>query len=113
MDTLYLPGRRGGQVALHPSALGPAFASLPDVRQYQLLHDRTGLRAKVVLADQASPNLPARLHQALVEAIEAAGAVPPTISVEQVAALEREPGPAAKFKLVKSTIPSTRPIPAG
>jgi phenylacetate-CoA ligase len=113
MDTLYLPGRRGGEVALHPTALGPAFASLPDLRQYQLLHDHTGLRAKVVVADGASPDLPTRLRRSLAGAIEAAGAVPPTISVEQVAALEREPGPAAKFKLVKSTIPSTRPIPVG
>jgi phenylacetate-coenzyme A ligase PaaK-like adenylate-forming protein len=113
MDTLYLPGRRGGEVALHPSAFGPAFASLPDLRQYQLLHDHTGLRAKVVVAGGASPGLPARLCQSLVQAIEAAGAVPPTVSVEQVAALAREPGPAAKFKLVKYTIPSTRPIPAG
>jgi len=113
MDTLHLPGRRGGEVALHPSGLGPAFAGLPDVRQYQILHDPRGLHVRVLLAAGASADVPTRLRRSLVEAIEAAGAVPPAVEVEQVAALEREPGPAAKFKLIKSTVPSARSIPAG
>jgi phenylacetate-coenzyme A ligase PaaK-like adenylate-forming protein len=113
MDALYLPGRRGGEVAVHPSGLGPAFAGLPDVRQYQVLHDRRGLHARVVLAGGAGAATLERLRQALMEAIEAAGAVPPAVEVERVAALEREPGPAAKFKLIRSTVPSTRPVPVG
>jgi phenylacetate-coenzyme A ligase PaaK-like adenylate-forming protein len=113
MDALYLPGRRGGEVAVHPSGLGPAFAGLPDVRQYQVLRDRRGLHARVVLAGGAGAATLERLRQALIEAIEAAGAVPPAVEVERVAALEREPGPAAKFKLIRSTVPSTRPVPVG
>ena len=113
MDTLYLPGRGGGEVAMHPSGLGPAFASLPDVRQYQILHDQHGLHVRAVLVEGASAATPARLRQALVDAIEAVGAVPPAVEVVQVAALEREPGPAAKFKLIKSTVPSGRAIPVG
>jgi phenylacetate-coenzyme A ligase PaaK-like adenylate-forming protein len=108
MDTLYLPGRGGGEVALHPSGLGPAFAGLPDVRQYQILHDRRGLHVRIVLAGEASAATPARLRRSLVEAIEAVGAVPPAVEVVQVAALEREPGPAAKLKLIKSTGPGSQ-----
>jgi len=113
MDTLYLPGRGGGQVAMHPSGLGPAFASLPDVRQYQILHDQHGLHVRAVLVEGASAATPARLRQALVEAIEAVGAVAPAIEVVQVTALEREPGLAAKFMLIKSTVSSGRAIPVG
>jgi hypothetical protein len=58
---------------MHPSALGPAFASLPDVRQYQILHDQHGLHVRVVLVEGASAATPARLRQALVDAIEAVG----------------------------------------
>ena len=43
----------------------------------------------------------------------AAGAVPPAIEVEEVSVLQREPGPAAKLKLVKSAVPADRPIPPG
>jgi phenylacetate-coenzyme A ligase PaaK-like adenylate-forming protein len=113
MDTLYLPGRGGGEVAMHPFGLGAAFAALPDVRQYQVLHDRHGLHVRVILAGDASAATPERLRQALVEAIDAAGAVPPPVEVTQVDALEREPGPAAKFKLVRSTVPSGRAVPVG
>jgi len=113
MDTLYLPGRGGGEVAMHPSGLGAAFAGLPDVRQYQVLHDRHGLHVRVILAGDASTATPERLRQALAEAIDAAGAVPPPVEVTQVDALEREPGPAAKFKLVRSTVPSGRAVPVG
>jgi len=113
MDTLRLPGRHGGQLAVHPTALGPAFASLPDVLQHQVVHDLHGLRALVVIADGAAADVPDRLRRALVAAIEAAGAVPPAVDVEQVAALQREPGPAAKFTLVKSTVPTDGLIPPG
>jgi phenylacetate-coenzyme A ligase PaaK-like adenylate-forming protein len=111
MDTLYLEGRDGGEVAMHPSALGPAFAGLPDVRQYQILHDQLGLHVRVVLSDGAEGTTPARLRQALVDAIEATGAVTPAVDVARVAALEREPGPAAKFKLIRSTLAGGRATP--
>ena len=113
MDTLYLPGQQGGQVAVHPTALGPAFASLPDVRQYQVVYDLRSLRARIVPAEGAGTDLAERLRRALATAVMAVGAVPPAIEVEQVAALHREPGPAAKFKLVKSSVPVGRPIPPG
>jgi phenylacetate-CoA ligase len=112
-DTLYLTGAHGGEVALHPSALGPAFARVPAVRQFQLLHDERGLHARVVLGDGADDDAPDRVRWRLVEAIETAGAVPPPIDVEPVPALDREPGPAAKLALIKSTVRPRNPVPAG
>jgi phenylacetate-CoA ligase len=113
MDTLHLPRRGGGEVALHPTGLSPAFASLPEVREYQVLHDHRGLHARVVLAPGADPATPERLRRALAAAVEAAGAVAPPVEVIEVDALEREPGPAAKLKLVKSTVPSRQAVPPG
>jgi phenylacetate-CoA ligase len=92
MDILHLPRRGGGEVALHPTGLSPAFASLPEVREYQVLHDHRGLHARVVLAPGADPATPQRLRRALAAAVEAAGAVAPPVEVVEVDALEREPG---------------------
>ena len=41
------------------------------------------------------------------------GAVAPPVDVTEVDALEREPGQAAKLKLVKSTVLSRHAVPAG
>ena len=112
MDTLYLPAPDGGEVAMHPTGLSPAFASLPDVCEYQVLHDHRGLHARVVLTPGAGADVPGRLRSALTVAIEGAGAVPPPIDVTEVEALEREPGQAAKLTLVKSTVPSRHAVPA-
>jgi phenylacetate-coenzyme A ligase PaaK-like adenylate-forming protein len=100
-DILQLPGLRGGQVAVHPAVLGAAFARLPDVRQYQLLYDGRGLRVRAVLAPGAALDAPGHLRALLAESIEASGAAAPPIEVEEVMELAREPGPAAKIKLVK------------
>ena len=113
IDVLHLPARDGGEVALHPSGFGGAFASLPDVHQYQLLHDAQGLHARVVLAADAASDTAERLRRSIAEAIAAAGAVAPPIDVQPVAALEREPGIGAKFKLVTSTVASRRAGPTG
>ena len=112
-DTLHLAGAHGGEVALHPSGLGPAFARVTAVRQFQLVHDERGLHARVVLRDGADGGVPERLRLALVEPIQAAGAVPPPIDVEPVAELRREPGPAAKLALIKSNVRPRDPLPAG
>jgi hypothetical protein len=53
----------------------------------------------------ASPDLAARVRDGVTAELVAAGAVAPTVTVELVEALEREPGPAGKLKLVQSTVP--------
>jgi phenylacetate-CoA ligase len=112
-EVLHLSAPGGGEVAVHPSALGVAFAGLPDVRQYQVLHDRHGLHVRVVLAPGAPVDTSARLRRSLAASLQAAGALPPPVDVQPVAALQREPGPAAKLKLVASTHPGGRRAPAG
>jgi phenylacetate-CoA ligase len=102
-DTLHLPARAGGQVALLPYALAAPFAELPAVRQYQIVYHPDRLQVRLVLRPAAA-DVRERVRGALRDALVAAGAVPPRIDIECVAELEREPGPAAKLKLVKSMI---------
>jgi phenylacetate-CoA ligase len=99
--TLEAPG--GGQVAVHPFRLRAPFAALPDVRQYQIHHDPTGLHVRVVLRPTAPQDTLQRIHAALANELQAAGAVAPPIEVIPVPELPRDPGHGAKFKLIQST----------
>jgi phenylacetate-coenzyme A ligase PaaK-like adenylate-forming protein len=101
-DILRLPAARGGEVAVHPFRLRAPFASLPAVRQYQVVHDRTGLHVLVVLRPGAGADAGERVRAALAGALEAAGAIPPQITVASVPSIGREPGDAAKYKLIKA-----------
>ncbi len=100
-DILRFPGPRGREVAVHPYRLRAPFASLGDVRQYQIVQAGDRLCARVVLQRSAPSDTPARVRAALLDALEAAGALPPELDVVTVAAIERESGHAAKLKLVK------------
>jgi phenylacetate-CoA ligase len=99
-DILYLPGKEGGTVAVHPSVVSSAIAPVVEVGQYAFVYDARGLHAHVVLNRGAADDLPQRLREILVAAIDSTGAVPPTVEVLPVPALEREPG--GKIPLVRS-----------
>jgi phenylacetate-CoA ligase len=101
-DTLTFPGRKGGTVSMLPLRMGAPFAHLAEVRQFQIVHDAAGLEIRLVLDPAAASDVPERVRAAVATAIEEAGAVPPAITVRPVAKLEREPGAAAKLKLIVS-----------
>jgi phenylacetate-coenzyme A ligase PaaK-like adenylate-forming protein len=103
-DIVHLAAPGGGRVAVHPLQLRAPFAAFPDVVQYQIVHDRTGLSVAVVLRPNAAPDLPDRVRLALAERLAAAGAVPPPITVTPVAQIPREEGPSAKFAVVKCLV---------
>jgi phenylacetate-coenzyme A ligase PaaK-like adenylate-forming protein len=104
-DVVTLPGVAGGEVAVHPHRLRSPFAALGDVRQYQIVHDEAGLHVRIVLQPAASPDLPERVRAAMLDTLENAGALPPSLDVTEVDVIEREPGHAAKLKLVKTCGP--------
>ncbi len=98
-DTLRLPALAGGRVEVLPYRLGEPFTRLPDVRRFQIDWDGETLLARVVLrpggtTDPVAGELSRALHDA--------GAAPIPITVVPVAELEREPGPAAKLKLIRN-----------
>jgi putative adenylate-forming enzyme len=105
VDVLYLPRAGGGEVAVHPFRLGTRFARFHDVRQFQIVHDERGLTVRVVARTGAASNVAEHVRDEVTAELVAAGAASPTVAVELVDALEREPGPAAKLKLVHSSLP--------
>jgi phenylacetate-coenzyme A ligase PaaK-like adenylate-forming protein len=100
-DILLLPGKDGGQVAVHPVRLRAPFARLPEVALYQLVHDGRELRVRIVPRPGAPPDLAEHVREAMRAALDGAGvASSAALRVETVQAIERE-GHAAKLKLVK------------
>ena len=67
-----------------------------------------GSRGGELLRESSAPDALERVQSALLAELEAAGALPPPIHVKAVAEIEREPGPAAKFRVVKSAVASRR-----
>ena len=104
-DTVRLPAREGGEVEVLPYGLGEPFARIPAVRQFQIVWDGARMETRVLLAGGAPVGTTARVEAELHETLAAAGAVPPPIDVRVVDALQREPGAAAKLKLIKSVAP--------
>jgi putative adenylate-forming enzyme len=98
-DILRLPAANGGEVPVHPFRLRAPFGRLPEVRQYQIKRCDDALRVQVVLAPAAERDVPERVEAALLEALRAAGAVPPRVQVEPVASIARK-GTGAKLTLV-------------
>jgi phenylacetate-coenzyme A ligase PaaK-like adenylate-forming protein len=100
-DTLVFPARQGnGAVAVLPFGLAAPLAHLPGIRQYQLVHNPGELLLRLVLASDAPPGLEERAQAGVTHALEAAGAQPPAVRVAKVPTIHRDPGVAAKLKLI-------------
>lgn len=102
-DILRLPARTGGDVAVHPLTLRSPFARLPQVRQYKVVLEGSGLRVLVVPGDGAKADVVTPdVYDALGVALADAGALPSAIRVEVVARIPREPGHGSKFKIIEN-----------
>jgi phenylacetate-CoA ligase len=101
-DMLFLPGRSGGEVRMHPTGISSTFLHVPAVRQYQVVHDEAGLHARVVLSGHTTDDICEQLRRRLADAIARVGAIVPPIEVQRVDAIERQGGIGAKYKLVES-----------
>ena len=99
-DIVYLPGRRDGTVAIPPTRLRAPLATIPALRQYQIRCGSRGVHVQVALREHTAEDIPAAVRTCLHEALAAAGAIPPPITVTVVPEIPREPGPGAKLKTV-------------
>lgn len=101
-DEITLPAAGGGStVTVHPLRLRAPFSAFPDVVQYQIAYDGQAFTVRLVLRPGGSANLPELIRLALTRALRDAGATPPPITTVRVPAINREPGHAGKYKLVK------------
>lgn len=103
-DAIALPAPDGTTVVVPPLRLRAPFTAFPDVVQYQLAYDGETLAVRLVPRPGSPADLPARVRAALVMVLRTAGAVPPPITVTGVPSIDREPGPAGKYKLIKMCI---------
>jgi putative adenylate-forming enzyme len=101
-DILTLPARGGGNVRVHPFRLRAPFVRATDVRGYQIVQRRDELLVRVVGAAGAE-GVDERVRDLVAGALAEEGAELP-VRVEAVPEIEREPGPAAKVKLVRSEV---------
>ena len=105
-DVLALPAADGGLVSVHPYLLRAPFTLLPEVVQYQIVHRSDELLVRVVPRRRSASDLVERVEAAVQRAVADAGARI-DVSVVAVDRIEREPGHAAKVKLVVSEVPAT------
>jgi phenylacetate-coenzyme A ligase PaaK-like adenylate-forming protein len=106
-DVLELPSSQTGMVKVHPYLLRAPFARLPEVVQYQIVHREDSLLVRVVPRRDAPGDLVEVVTKSMRKAVSAAGATIP-VEVVVVGNIEREPGHAAKVKLVLSEVPVGR-----
>jgi phenylacetate-coenzyme A ligase PaaK-like adenylate-forming protein len=100
-DTVHLPARDGGTIAVPPHRLRTPVATTPGLRQFQIAVSPAAVRVTVALGAEAPPDTPHRIQAAMHCALLDAGVAPPPTTVTVVDAIPREPGHAAKFKTVK------------
>jgi putative adenylate-forming enzyme len=100
-DVLKLPASDGRAVRVHPLRLRAPFTRLPGVRGYQIVHRPDSVLVRVVPRSDANRDLSQQVRAALAAALSEAGAVI-DVRVELVSEIDREPGAAAKIKLVRS-----------
>jgi phenylacetate-coenzyme A ligase PaaK-like adenylate-forming protein len=105
-DVITLPATDGTTVTVHPLRLRAPFGAFPDVIQYQIAYDGKTLTVRLVLRGGSAADIPGQIHSALTRALRAAGVTPPPITTLRVPAIDREPGPAGKYKLVKLAHPA-------
>jgi phenylacetate-coenzyme A ligase PaaK-like adenylate-forming protein len=101
-DILEVAARGEGTVRIHPYRLRAPFALISGVRGYQIVQRPDGLVVRVVPGSTRT-GLHETVEAEVRKALRDAGADVP-VRVESVAAIEREPGPAAKVKLVRSEL---------
>ncbi|HET6697372.1 MAG TPA: AMP-binding protein [Gaiellaceae bacterium] len=102
-DILHFAGRDGREVSVHPYRLRAPFSALLDVRQYQIVHEPDcALTIRIVPRATAARDLPQNVAAAVTGELESAGVAEPVVRVDCVSNIDREPGHAAKLKLVIS-----------
>ena len=98
-----LPARGGGRVSSCAAVAG-RLLRLPDVRQFDVAPQASGIRIRVVLRDAARRETALlEVRRAVAEELERAGAVVESLTVDAVERIERA-GAGAKEKLVRPPI---------
>lgn len=102
-DVLYLRGREGKQVAVHPVHFWNVLESFADIRQYQVIHEQDGICLRLML-NQGNGHVASAVREQLSRKLSALGVEHPSIHVELVTALEDRSRHMGKWKNIISNV---------
>ena len=102
-ELLRFEGADGQRIILHPYTLQSTMAALPELRQYKIVNDPTGLHVLVRVRDGSDPQeVSRRIELELRHKLQAAGVAAPRLNVTVVEEIPRQHGHAAKFTQIES-----------
>lgn len=102
-DIIYLPGKGGRKIAVHPLHFYDAMEALDDVRQYQIIEGPDGIHVRVAPQNGANRDaLGQAIRERITNSLGAAGVEVPALHLQFVDAIERSPERMGKAKLIVS-----------
>ncbi len=102
-DVLYLQGRAGRQVAVHPVHFWNVLESFADIRQYQVVHEPDGICLRLMF-EEGNGNVARSVREQLARKLHALGVDCPSIRVELVTTLEDRSRHMGKWKNIISNV---------
>jgi len=102
-DILYLQGRAGRQVAVHPVHFWNILESFADIRQYQVVHETDGVCLRLMF-EEGNGNTARSVREQLAQKLHTLGVDCPSIRVELVTTLEDRSRHMGKWKNVISNV---------
>jgi len=102
-DVLYLQGRAGGQVAVHPVHFWNVLESFADIRQYQVVHEPDGICLRLMF-DEGNGHVAGRVREQMARKLDTLGVDRPSIRVELVTTLEDRSRHMGKWKNIISNV---------
>lgn len=102
-DVLYLQGRAGRQVAVHPVHFWNVLESFADIRQYQVVHESDGICLRLMY-EEGNGKVARSVREQLAQKLHTLGVDCPSIRVELVTMLEDRSYHMGKWKNIISNV---------
>ena len=102
-DVLYLQGRGGRQVAVHPVHFWNVLESFADIRQYQVVHEPDGICLRLMF-EEGNGHVAGSVREQMARKLHALGVDRPSIRVELVTTLEDRSRHMGKWKNIISNV---------
>jgi phenylacetate-coenzyme A ligase PaaK-like adenylate-forming protein len=102
-DVLYLRGRGGRQVAVHPVHFWNVLESFADIRQYQVVHEPDGICLRLMF-EEGNGHVAGSVREQMTRKLHALGVDRPSIRVELVTVLEDRSRHMGKWKNIISNV---------
>jgi hypothetical protein len=100
---LYLQGRAGRQVAVHPVHFWNVLESFASIRQYQVVHETDGICLRLMF-EEGNGDIACSVREQLAQKLHTLGVTCPSISVELVTTLEDRSRNMGKWKNIVSNV---------